>query len=259
MALGEGPDDLGLNYSDYFNGGQLHYNKAGLDVAAGYGFNQASNSNSGGAAGLSQQSEFGSLSYTLAKKFLIGGSYIQDNAWPGQLTWNAATLAYVPTSTPISTLSYYAQATLNPNIKLEAEGLHRFGKDPTTGADWTQPDAYWAQINLGDSVGHRGANYADLGFLDTGFNSTGPHTNLTGTTGYQQFFLSEPNGYRSYYAGIHHWLGENARIGLVYQHYGLKPGTDQPASYTLGGAGPFPGFVTGDNKNALMLETLLAF
>jgi hypothetical protein len=266
----EGPDDLGLNYSDYFNGGLLHYKKAGLDFAFGYGFNQAANSNTGGAAGSSQQSLLGSVSYTFDKKFMIGGSYVQDNAWQNQLTWNASAFAsplalallapgnYVPTNTPISTISYFAQATLNPAIKIEFEGLVRGGKDPTTGANWQQPDAYWAQVNLGDSVGHRGKNLVELGYWNAGFNSTGNHTNLEGTTGYQQFFVAQPNGFKSYYASINHWLGDNARIGLVWQNYGVKNGTDIPAVYGTGAA-TLPAFVTGDNRNALTLETLLAF
>jgi hypothetical protein len=262
---GEGPDDLGLNYADYFNGGVLHFNKAGINASLGYGVNQssASNNNAYGATAItpavaatsvttnSQQTLFADASYTFHKKYNVGISYITDSAFYDQSLWNTVLAAYVPSNTRISTGSGWLQATLNPNLKVEFEALHRFGNDPFTKVAWNEPDAYWAQVNIGDTVGHKGNNFAEIGAIDTGFNSTGPHTNIEGTTGYQQFYLQDPNGNRVYYVGIHHWVGDNARIGLVYQHYGLKPGTDEP----LGGLTALTGF----NANALFLETLLSF
>ncbi len=254
---GEGPDDLGLNYADYFNGGVLHYNKAGFDAAVGYGQNDstASNTNTQTPSIItnqnSQQAIFANASYTFHGKYNVGGSYENASAWPDQYLWNPFSGAYTATNVHIATGTGWLQATLNPNLKVEFEALHRFGKDPFTGVAWNEPDAYWAQVNIGDTVGHRGNNFADIGALDTGFNSVGPDTNATGTTGYQQFYLGNPNGNRVYYAGIHHWVGDNARIGIVYQHYGLKPGTDEPIA---GGIA-----LTGFSANAFFLESLLSF
>ncbi|MGP6189754.1 MAG: hypothetical protein ACLPSH_06680 [Vulcanimicrobiaceae bacterium] len=53
------------------------------------------------------------------------------------------------------------------------------------------------------------------------------------------------------YAGLHHWIGDAARIGLVYQHFGQQPGTDQPIAGTA--------YVSGYSANGLELETLLSF
>jgi hypothetical protein len=250
---GEGPDDLGLNYADYFNGGVLHYGKGVLDASVGYGVNQSSVTNAtlNPVTPNQQQSIFASAALTLAKKYNVGVSYLTDSPFSDQSLWNPFAGAYQPSNARISTGSGWLQATLNPNLKVEFEALHRFGKDPFTGTNWNEPDAYWAQVNLGDTVGHKGNNYADLGALDTGFNSTGPHTNVEGTTGYQQFYLADPNGNRVYYVGVHHWVGDNARIGLIFQHYGNKPGTDQPIA---GGVA-----LTGFSANALVLETLLSF
>ncbi|MGP6158137.1 MAG: S-layer homology domain-containing protein [Vulcanimicrobiaceae bacterium] len=254
---GEGPDDLGLNYADYFNGALLHYNKGALDLAVGYGNNDSTLSNTNATVPSvinnqnAQYAIIGSAALTLAKKYNVGVSYEHASAWPDEVLWNPFTGVYTGANTPITTGSGWLQATLNPNLKVEFEALHRFGKDPFTLTNWNEPDAYWAQVNIGDSIGHKGNNYADLGAIDTGFNSVGPDTNVTGTTGYQQFYLGNPNGNRVYYAGIHHWVGDNARIGLVYQHYGLKPGTDEPV---VGSA-----YISGFSANALFLETLLSF
>ncbi|MBV8750459.1 MAG: hypothetical protein JO103_12195 [Candidatus Eremiobacteraeota bacterium] len=271
FSQGEGP--FGLGYEDYFNGGAVAYHNGPLDAAAGYGFGIASLSNSGGAVATTGSSYFAQGSYAINPRISAGVSFLANMNYAGQQYFNPSaplkdangntivdvngvpiTGAYVATNANEQVATVFGSYH-NTHLFADVEGLHRFGTDPLTGSHWTDADAYWLQVRYGYPQFHANGNYAEAGLIQAGLNSTAPQTKLVGSTSYQLFYLNNPNGYRIGYLGVHHWLGENAQIGLEYQHYGLVPNTILPASSVL-----CPGcVVTKDNKDALLLETLLSF
>jgi hypothetical protein len=139
-----------------------------------------------------------------------------------------------------------------PKFSVEAEAIQRFGKDPFTNSAWTGKNAYWVKAALGDTAPTSGNNYLDAGYIYAGLNSTGPHNEVEGTPDYQQFFLSNPNGYAVEYVGVHHYVGANTQVGLVYQGYNLKK--DLYFNF-----GPYARILHKDDAQALFFETKLAF
>lgn len=270
MVLQDGP--LGLNFSDYYNGVQLGYHSPNVDAFAVYSFYDAGATNGINNNNKSGQALAGNLAVKVTPKLLVGGAYDTEINQASQL-WNASARltgaggavipgitgvvagAYQTYQTPITTGSVYMQFQPTKLVTIQGEGLHRFGRDPSTGNNWQQPDSVWGALLVGNTAGKQNSNYGEGGFIQSGFNSNNYHTQLVGTTGYQQLYVTDPNGYRIYYFGLHHWFSDNARIGLVYQHYGLVPGTDIPA-----GGPTCPGcYIARDDRNALVLQTLLSF
>lgn len=260
----EGSGDIGLLFSDYFNGGELGYNKGGAQGFVGYSFNQPSNSNpittpSGTAVpgtGQSSQTLFARIGTPLGTKAELGLNYINDTSlYATPFIANPATGVLTSYRTPISAGSVDAGYVFNPLFQVKAEFSHRFGNSPFRGS-WVGPNAVWAQGTAGKSDGNLGNNYLDFGYINAGANSTDPHTEIEGTPDYQQFFINNPNGYNIAYVGIHHYFATNAQIGLILQGWGTF--TNLPINY-LTGTVETPGIVTRDRGQAIFLETRLAF
>jgi hypothetical protein len=252
--------DVSLNYRDYFNGVLLAYEHKALWAQAGYSFNYAALSNgvAGNASyGNSGQTLLASVKYKVGKKALAGVSYSTDIA-ANETLWNPA-VGYQTSDVPIAVGSLFAKYAPSDKLVFDAEGLKRFGKDPFTGNAWQQPNAFMAQGKYGlyDSVAN--GNYIEGGFLQAGFNSLSGHTGIENTLSYYPQFLTNPNGYRSAFAGVHHWLTKNARIGLLYLHYNLIPGTDMPVQTSSGACSKNTCYVGRDNASALFLQTWVQF
>lgn len=259
----EGSGDIGLAYSDYFNGAEIGYGKGPIQAFGGYSFYGAANSNiqpTTPAAGQSSQTVFGRASTSFGSKGEFGLNYINDMASSlGNLTLvNPVTGLLKAYDTPVEIASVDAGYTFSPLFGVKAEFLHRFGKDPTTSANFSGPNALWAQGTAGASASKSGNSYLDFGYITAGLNSTGPHTEIEGTPDYQQFFINNGNGYKIAYVGIHHYFATNAQIGLIVQGWGLNSAT-LPVNYLTGAGVETPGFIKNDKGEAIFLETRLAF
>jgi hypothetical protein len=249
---------IGLAYSDYFNGGELGYSKGPIQGFAGYSFNRASNSNllpETPGSGQSSQSLFARLGTKFGKSGTAGFNYVNDSAIYSTTTLqNPATGKIVPVRTPLAVGSFDASYAFGSMFGVSAEFLHRFGNSPF-GGSWTGANSLWAQGTAGPTAGKSGNSYLDFGYIYSGLNSNGPHTEIEGTPDYQQFFLNNPNGYKIAYVGLHHYFATNAQIGVIIQGWGLN-GTTLPVVY---GTGATPGFLSNDKGQAIFLETRLAF
>lgn len=261
----ESSGDIGLSFSDYFNGAELGYAKGSLATFVGYSFNKASVSNAEVSPNQSQ-TLFARVQYNPTKALTVGASWINDTGWYGGLTGynpnafdalgNAGLIQAYNANIAIGSLD--AIYNFNSKFSVEAEAIQRFGKDPFTGTTWTGKNAYWVKATLGDVAPKSGNSYLDGGFIYAGVNSTGPHTEVEGTPDYQQFFINNPNGYQIGYIGAHHYVGANTQIGLIYQGYSLR--NDLHVNYTqTGTVGAINGILHHDDANALFFETRLAF
>jgi hypothetical protein len=251
--------NIGLNYSDYFNGGEVGYSKGPIQGFAGYSFFKSAGSNSGAVAGLSSQTLFGRIGTTFAgSKGSAGFNYVDDMAYSGGGTTlvNPATGLLKAYNTPLATGSVDVGYAFSPLFGVNAEFLHRFGNSPV-GGSWSGANALWANATAGKFDGKTGHSYLDLGAIYAGLNSTGPHTEVEGTTDYQQFFVNNLNGYKLGYVGLHYFFATNAQIGLIVQGWGLN-GTSLPVNYLTGEVAT-PGIVKNDKGQAIFLETRLAF
>lgn len=250
----EGSGDIGLLFSDYFNGVEVGYGKGRLQGFVGYSFNIASNSNAA-VPGQSSQTLFGRLATTLGSKAAFGLNYINDSALYGKTTFANAAGVLTPYQLPITEASVDAGYVFNPLLQIKAEFSHRFGNSPL-GGSWVGPNAFWGQATAGDASGKQGGNYMDFGYILAGLNATDPHTEIEGTPDYQQFFINNPNGYKIAYVGVHHFFATNAQIGLIFQGWGLN--SNLPILYGPT-TGQLPGFVTRDRGQSVTLSTRLAF
>lgn len=251
--------NIGLAYSDYFNGGEIGYGKGAIQGFAGYSFYKSALSNGEPNAGVSSQTILARLGTTFGgTKGSAGFNYVDDMAYSGgaNTVVNPATGLLKAYNTPIAVGSFDAGYTFSPLFNVNAEFLHRFGTSPV-GGSWTGANALWAQGTAGASAGKTGNSYLDFGYIYAGLNSTGPHNEVEGTTDYQQFFINNPNGYKIAYVGIHHYFATNAQIGVVVQGWGLNSAT-LPVNYLVGTV-ETPGFVKNDKGQAIFLETRLAF
>jgi hypothetical protein len=252
----EGSGDIGLAFSDYFNGAELGYAKGSLAGFVGYSFNKAAVSNTTLVNNNASQTLFARAQWNASKKLTVGASWINDLSFYGGLTQYNPTLLspqVVSYNKNIAIGSLDAIWNVNPTLTLEAEAIQRFGKDPFTGSNWDGKNAYWIKGFLGNTAPKSGNSYLDAGFIYAGLNSTGPHNEVEGTPDYQQFFVGNPNGYQIGYLGVHRFVGANTQVGLVYQGYSLRK--EFHANYgVLGDA-----ILRHDDAQALFLETKLAF
>jgi S-layer homology domain len=273
----ESGGDIGLAYNDYFNGAEVGFHSASRRVNgfAGYSFNRASVGNAAPYNGQSSQTLFGRLATSVGAKGSLGVNLVNDTAFygGGPTVFNPATLRYQTVGTNLTVGSVDAGYAFGKNLSVAGEYAHRFGANPLTGSGWNQADAYWAKGLIG-STQTTGSNYVDLGYIHAGLNSTSVHNSIeenavgdypTLRTGdYQQFFLNNPNGYNIVYLGAHHLFSERARIGLVYQAYGLHTAIPIDSYFFGSGAArvvtPCLGCVIQhDDGRALFVETRLSF
>ncbi len=266
---------LGLLFEDYFNGVELGYTAPRLHAVIGYGFGDSSLANTGFSNLTTGQSIFGTANYSVSKTVTAGASYLANLNYYGQIYYNQNAALLDANGFPIRDLNgnaitgayqsgnannsaaISAFASYRPNAKtaISLEGLHRFGNNPFTGQQWQDADAFYLLGQYGALLPKRYSSYGELGLIEAGFNSTLPQSKVSGTPDYQQFYVPNPNGYRIFQLGVHHWFSDAARIGLEYQNYSLIPNFLLPAS-----SASCPGCViTKDNKNALLLETYLNF
>jgi hypothetical protein len=251
----ESSGDIGLSFSDYFNGAELGYAKDKLAAFVGYSFNKASESNTTPVTNAASQTLFARVQLNATKKLTVGASWINDlSDYAGLTGYNPATGLLAAYNPNIAIGSIDAIYAFSPKFSVEAEGLQRFGKDPFTGSNWDGKNAYWVKAFLGDTAPKSGNSYLDAGFIYAGLNSTGPHNEVEGTPDYQQFFVGNPNGYQIGYVGVHRYVGANTQVGLVYQGYTLRNDLHVNTSLGLPGA-----ILRHDDANALFLETKLAF
>jgi hypothetical protein len=248
---------IGLNYSDYFNGAEVGYQKGPIQGFAGYSFYKPANSNTAPNVGLSSQTVFGRIGTTFGgSKGSAGFNYVDDMAWSGGTTTlvNPVTGLLKAYNTPLAMGSVDAGYTFSPLFSVNAEFLHRFGNSPV-GGSWSGANSVWAQGTAGKSAAKSGNSYLDFGYIYAGLNSTGPHSELVGTPDYQQFFINNLNGYKLGYVGLHYYFATNAQIGLILQGWGLN-GSSLPVNYA---DNTQAGFVTNDKGQGIFLETRLAF
>lgn len=162
---------------------------------------------------------------------------------------------YEGSSTPMRYGSIYGTWRFSDNLHINAEFGHMLGNDPFTGSSWYQPNAIWVLGTLGNPSGPKGSAWGEIGYIGSGFNGVSPETDITGTTGYAQLYISGPNDYAIWYGGLHYRAGNNVDIGLIYQYMNLLPGTTVPASSVA-----CPGcYVSTDAKSSIFLQSLIAF
>ncbi len=255
----ESSGDIGLAFSDYFNGAEVGYAKGKLGAFVGYSFNKAAVSNTSAVTNAASQSLFARAQFNATKALTVGASWITDlSDYAGLTGYNPATGLVSAYNPNISIASVDAIYAFNSKASLEGEAMQRFGKDPFTGNTWGGNFAYWIKAYLGDTAPKSGNSYLDGGYINAGLNSTGPHNEVAGTPDYQQFFIGNPNGYQIGYVGAHHFIGSNAQVGVVWQTWHLKNSV-LPINYSIGGVAQTNGYLKKDDAQAIFLETRLAF
>jgi hypothetical protein len=258
---------IGLLYDDYFNGAMIDYAHKHWTGQLGYSFNTAAQSNANGNAGnfgntvnfKPGQSIFAHAAYKINKMSKIGASYVLDmNSNYGATAFEspAATPASVVLK-PQSNGSIDGQLRISQKIELQGELARHFGKDPNTGNQYNQPYAFWGKAFYGNTSAAINHNYGELGYIVSGVNGLSAHSETYGQgDDYQQFYLNNLDGYHTFYAGVHHYFSDNARVGLVYQRAAMNPGVTLPIVNTNGA---FAGSVSSSQGQALFLETVLQF
>lgn len=171
---------------------------------------------------------------------------------------------YQSATTPLVTGSVNVTQFIGPKMKLTAEYMHRFGKDPFTNSAWLGSDAVGVQFDyatrgmtrpgpLFPGLGIKNSNVYEVAFVAAGFNGLSPDPGPAGTTPYQSFFFNSLNGYAWSWVTAQHWWSDTVRTGIVYHHFQTLPGVFQPA-----GAVTCPGcYLKKVNANAMFLETYL--
>ena len=266
---------IGLLWSDYFNGADLSYDAKNYEAELGYSFNNAASTNtagntysvsSGGATATNVslkpgQSIFAHVGYKFTKKVSAGLNYITDiNSSYGAAAFAGPALGinggspydYV-VDAPQSAGSINAEIKATKKLTLQGEYGRHFGKDPITGSKYQQPNAFWGKAFYGDTAPALNHNFAEVGYIVAGVNGLDAHSETYGQgDDYQQFYLNSLDGYHLVYGGVHHYFSDNSRIGLVYQRYALNAGVNLPA--TNGAV-----VLSKDQGQALFLETVLQF
>jgi hypothetical protein len=243
---------VGLLYEDYFNGVRVGYGHDKYDATLGYSFNAAGSSNSSALSNIVSPSQtlFAHVKYQFSKKISGGASYTSD-------TFPTAGIAGA-TAFEISPTTGLATEAVGNKLQLQGEIARHLGKNPNTGAKYVQPTAFWGKAYYGNTVPTINHNYAEAGYIVAGVNGLSAHNGTFGLgDDYQQFYVGSLDGYHLVYLGAHHYLADNASVGLVYQRYALNSGVVLPQA--AGNVTAIPTFLQHDQGQALFLETKLAF
>lgn len=265
---------IGLLYEDYFNGLSVDYGTKKYSAEIGYSFNAASNSSFNSlnpSLNINQPSQtlFAHGGYKFSNNVTGGASYSSD-LYPGSLGFgatgfirNAATgLAQEKFvgSAPQSAASINAEVRVNAKLSLQGELARHLGKDPYNRSKYVQPSSFWGKAFYGNVTPNANHNYAEAGYIVSGVNGLSSHNSTYGLgDDYQQFYLGSLDGYHLVYLGAHHYLADNASVGLVYQRYALNPGVVLPAAaYYVNTVGSQT-FLSRDQGQALFLESKFAF
>ncbi len=151
--------------------------------------------------------------------------------------------------------SVFLTYRLSDYLHVNAEGIHHFGNDPFTGANWQQPNGFWGVATIGNNAGGKGTPWADIGYIATGINGESVEGGITSTTTYFPIYIGNPAGYQIIYGSLHYKIANNAEVAVILQRMSILSGINIPA-----GSASCPGcFISGDNKSAIYLQTLFAF
>jgi len=257
---------VGLLYEDYFNGLLAGYEHNRYSGEVGYSFNAAAN-NVQGIYGISRPSQtlFAHGKYVFNDKVAAGVSYSSDLFASGN---SGAASAFVLQNglgqevavgqKAQTAASINAEVTVSPKLQLQGEIARHLGKDPVYNQKYLQPNSFWGKAIYGNSAQAMNHNYAEAGYIVSGVNGLSAHNSTFGLgDNYQQFYVGSLDGYHLAYVGAHHYLANNASVGLVYQRYALNSGIVLPAAVgSTNGAGTF---LSHDQGQALFLETKLSF
>ncbi|HEV3156616.1 MAG TPA: S-layer homology domain-containing protein [Candidatus Baltobacteraceae bacterium] len=283
--------DIGLAWNDYFNGVRVGYDKDAVKAYAFYSWNTPSanntvlsniNLNAVPSGGLVTNNPWQTVGARVAYELKnannnnnghIGASIISDINPPGIGYYNNGFLITQLQNVPVGSID--ASWTFNKAVQLQVEGIHRFGKDPSTGANWTDANAAWGKLFLGPTAPKSGNANIELGLIGVGENSVGLHNEINGTTDYQQlYFNGNPSGYQIGYGGVNYYFGTGAKVSLIYQGYRINPSanltslqgpTSGPSAGVCNIAAPDGAVVnagcyaTHDDGRAIFLQTLLSF
>ncbi len=115
----EASGDIGLAFSDQFNGAELGYAKGKLATFVGYSFNKASVSNTTTVTNSASQTLFARAQINATKKLTVGASWIDDLSFFGGLTgYNPATGLLAPSNPNIAIGSLDAIYGFTPKFSL---------------------------------------------------------------------------------------------------------------------------------------------
>lgn len=271
---------LGLLYDDYFNGLEAGYAHDRYSANLGYSFNAAGGTNAANYSALtngavtapSSQTLFAHAQYEFSKKVSGGISYSSDvfpaaglagaSAYSNNAVTGIGQELFVGQAAQTAG-SLNAEVKVNKKFEVQGELARHFGKNPNTGQQYVQPMSFWAQALYGNTTPIQNHNYAEAGFIVSGVNGLSAHNSTFGLgDDYQSFYAGSLDGYHLAYVGAHHYLANNASVGLVYQRYALNAGVALPAAAIYGtvpGAAAGGTFLSHDQGQALFLETKLQF
>lgn len=261
-----GPTGLNID-NDYYNGGLAGYNGKYWDAWVGYGQVGGPDLGSGNpfdyvpgpqpsAQPNTQFQVVAHMGGYVGKKLRVDSSLAQLQAYPHKV-YNTSTGTFVSTNAPFATGSLGLSYIFTPWAQLQWEGLLRFGNDPVNGGAWKDNKAMWGVAYLGNNAPLANNNFAEVGFIGTGYASTLPEeTFVNGTPFYTYNVSGQPNDRRLWYLGAHHWINSNVRVGLNYVTWGLNT----PLPINVSGTALPPGSFIGTNQNNyLFANTLVQF
>ncbi len=261
--------DLGLSMGDnYYNGGLLGWNQKYWNGYVGFGQNGGPDLGTtalfgyvptgGPQPGNPPNTVFNLLAHTNVKvtpQLRLGANYVEEQGYP-QAVWSTRLQNFVSSTAAQAVGSLSAVYAPTHLLQFAVEGLTRFGKDPTTGSAWRDNKAVWAQALIGKSAPGEHTNYAELGFIGTGYNSTLPlESFVNGTPFYPYYYSTQTNDRHLLYAGLHHWLNPNLRLGLVYLNWGLNV----PLPLAPNANVPRGSYMTQNDNRALFWNTQMSF
>lgn len=261
-------DPLGLAYdNDYYNGGLFGFKSP--KVYGWFGFGQTGGPDLGSTSPFTYVSgpvnaasvpntQFIMLAHagiTPTSRALVTGSWVQLQGYSTNF-WDVAQEKYLPLHANLAVGALGASYQFGSFMNLALQGLTRFGKDPTTGKNWTDNNAFWGQVLLGHQAPVSNDNYAELGWIGTGAHSVlNPETFLNGTPWYTNYYTGQANDRKMAYIGLQHWLNNYMRVGVNYQYWGintpipLAPGTGIPAG----------SYMMNNDNRALFFNTFMQF
>jgi hypothetical protein len=263
--------DIGLAYErDYFNGGLAGYKDRHWNGWIGFGQTGGpdlgstspfayvpSGTASTGSVPHTQFAVVGHGGATPSDHWTFGANWAELQSYP-QNIWNTVKQAFEKHSNPLAVASLAASYTFSPYALVQVEGMQRLGKDPTTNATWTDRNAIWVNSLVGKSAPGANNNFAELGFIGTGYNSVlNQETYVNATPFYTFYYTGQANDRHTFYGGIHHWLNNYTRVGVNYLNWGLnvpEPLVADPTHGVPGGS-----YIKQNDNRALFLNTFVQF
>lgn len=261
-------DPLGLAYdNDYYNGGLLGFKTpkaygwfgfgqtGGPDLGSTQPFGYVNGLASSAAVPNTQFITLAHLGVTPTNRLLVTGSYVQLQGYKNSF-WVPSLQTYKGLLANLAVGTLGASYQLTPGLNIAVQGLTRFGKDPGTGSNWTDNNAFWGQLLVGHAAGAANTNYAELGYIGTGAHSViNAETFLNGAPFYTFYYTGQANDRKMGYIGLHHWLSNNMRVGVNYMYWGLNT----PIPLVPGPGIPNGSYMLNNDNRALFLNTFTQF